>query len=192
MKNKQSYFINIYLLPDDEICNKSLEINSYDKTNYNNNSKKYIPHSTLIMKSLYLEEIEIIKKEISKIDFSWLELNTDKYVCDVWEWIMWSGVYLKWNKKLNLLKEQIFKITSKFKNKKRDKNAYIIDNYFEKNEIPIILEKDALKNKDLHITFWLTDLREKFKEINFSEKVKFNKICIWIMWNYGSVRKNIY
>jgi len=70
MKNKQSYFINIYLLPDDEICNKSLEINSYDKTNYNNNSKKYIPHSTLIMKSLYLEEIEIIKKEISKIDFS--------------------------------------------------------------------------------------------------------------------------
>ena len=90
MKNKQSYFINIYLLPDEKNYTKFVEINNYDKSNYNNNSKKYIPHSTLIMKSLYLEEIEIIKKEISQIGFSWLELNIDKCVYDIWEWIMWN------------------------------------------------------------------------------------------------------
>jgi len=69
-KVKQNYAINICLLPDEKTKDKCIELNKLDKeSEYNNNDLRYIPHATIVMKSINKTEIDSIIDEIKKLKF---------------------------------------------------------------------------------------------------------------------------
>jgi len=91
MKEKV-YATNICLIPDQETYDICSRLNKLDTTSkYNINSRKFIPHATLVMK--YLTESQI--KQIQDI-IEWIETN--KIPTITWEYFaeeknaggMWS------------------------------------------------------------------------------------------------------
>lgn len=65
------YAINICLLPDEETMKVCKKLNTLDtETHYNDNSFEYIPHATIVMKSVDKEDIIAIREKLEKLDFS--------------------------------------------------------------------------------------------------------------------------
>lgn len=104
----------------------------------------------------------------------------------------WNGVSIKENENLRKLKKQILNITKEFSNKKRSNNSYAVSEFFETDELPILNEDVMGEKEGIYITFGKNDIREEFEKANFPKKVKFSKICIGQMGNYGSVRKSLF
>ncbi len=188
----QTFAINICLIPDEttfEICE---QLNKLDTWDYNTNTQKYIPHATLVMKSIDEEGLAFLKTEFEKFSLEKIHCKTLDYYCKdspVW---LWNGINIEKNSKIQQLQQQIIELTKNIENKPRTKESYVVQERFTEEWVKLKDETFFQNEKKIHITFWKNDIAQTFETSNFPKEVTFTKLVIGQMGNYGSVRKILF
>jgi len=70
-----NHTINICLIPSWEIYDTCVKLSNLDSGSYNNNSRDFIPHATLGMKTLSDKQIESLYREIKNLNLQKQESN---------------------------------------------------------------------------------------------------------------------
>ncbi len=180
--------INIFIYPSKEVSKFCKYINKLDKSDYFEENLPYIPHITLYQKVFSQDNLKNLIDDLKN-------LKTNKFEIELWNifnrTLFWIDILR--NEKLNNLQKEIIKIVSKYKIEKVSKNSFIVWNNFYENTINWVKDYgDYIDfNKNLHITIWKDILIEKTTNIKIPKKFIFEKLWIWIMWNYCSVRSII-
>ncbi len=188
----KTYAINICLIPDKKTYKICEELNKFDNWDYNKNTLKYIPHATLVMKSIDELDFKLLKEKLAKLSIGKIFCKTLDYYCKnspVW---LWNGIYIRKSKEIKNLQKQIINITKGIENKELKKESYIVQDFYSENWVELNKEKYFENNDKIHITFWKKDIKKEFEKSNFPKEVVFEKLVIWQMWNYWSVRKILF
>ncbi len=193
MKEK-IYALNICLIPSKALYDTCLKLNKLDtNSKYNENSRAFIPHATLAIKYVSAEKFKKIQEAIDVLNISKLSVKVlEYYAKQTSATDCWTGIYTEKTPELKALQETICGITKQFENDKRDHSSYAIDNFFEKNQLPLWDEAHFKDKPDLHITLWKTDIQDHIDQISLPAETIFDTLVIWHMWNYGSVREILY
>ena len=193
MRNK-NYAINICLIPERELFWVCKTLNSLDtESEYNTNSRIFIPHATLVMKYVWEEELREIIEQIQKLKIQKIDTKIEAYYAKyVQADDCWTGIYLEKNPEIIALQDSICSITKKFENRERTRDFYAIDDFFEENQIPLWDEEDFQSKDEIHITLGKTDISKKTDTSLLPKKTVFEKIVVGHMWNYGSVREILF
>jgi len=178
--------INICLLPSKEIkqvCNK---IYREDNSLYSSEDLEYIPHITLFQKSISKDNLKNLIEDLEKIEINKFEL-------EVWDFIF-STLFcleIKRNKKITDLQKKIIYIVWKYSDAVLSKDSFLTQKYFFEDNINWVKTYWSYidYNKYLHITLWKDNQYYDTKGIKLPKVFLFDNICIWLMWNYCSVRK---
>ncbi len=190
----KDYAINICLIPDTSTYTVCKDLNALDtKSHYNENSQAFIPHVTIVMKYVSDEDVEKIISEIQALDIK--KIGSDLlwyYAKDMPNSSVWTGIKWKKNPEFISLQNKICDITQKYNTVERTRDMYAVDEYFEENQIPLWTEEDFKNKHDIHVTLWKKDIENEVKNIDIPKRVIFEKIAVWHMWNYGSVREILY
>lgn len=193
MKEK-TYALNICLIPSQELYDICLELNKLDtNSRYNENSRPFIPHITLGMKTLNNKQIENIILDFNVLDAVKASSEVLNYYSKEFSpWDIWSWIYIEKNPYLAKLQKDTLEITKKYNSQTRNKSSYAIDEFFEENEIQFFTEDEYIERDELHITLWKTDIQSHIDMSKIPSKTIFDTLVIWHMWNYGSVREILY
>lgn len=189
----KTFAINICLIPDKKVYELSEKLNKLDSWNYNKNTEKYIPHTTLVMKTVDESGLEYLKIELEKIYLQLIKAKGLGYYFKESHWSSWNGVNIEKTPEMQKLQADILQITEQIHNQKKRKQDYIVQGFFDENLEEELMWEDYFREKEhLHITFWKNDIQKEFENIGFPQYATFEKLIIWQMGNYGSVRKILF
>lgn len=189
----KTFVINICLIPEKKVYELSEKLNKLDSWNYNKNTEKYIPHATLVQKTVDEKDLEFLKAELEKIHLQLIKAKSIDYYFKESYWSSWNGVNIEKTPEIQKLQENILQITEKVHNQKKRKQDYIVQDFFDENLEEELMWEDYFREKGyLHITFWKNNIQKGFENINFPKNITFEKLVIWQMGNYGSVRKILF
>lgn len=134
-----------------------------------------------------------IIEEVQKLEIQKIETNIENYYAKyVQADDCWTGIYLEKNPEIVALQDTLCDITKRFQNRKRTRDFYAIDDFFEEQQIPLWSEEDFQSKDEIHITLGKTDISEKTDTSLLPEKTVFEKIVVGHMGNYGSVREILF
>jgi len=188
-----NHTINICLIPSWEIYDTCIKLNSFDKSTYNDNSRDFIPHITLGMKTLSWEQVQSLYEDIQKLK---LQKQTSSilwyYAKKIAPWDVWTGISIEKTDWLHWLQKVVLELSEKYESQERNKNTYAIDNFYEENEIRFFPESEYLARDSFHITLWKQDIQTEYNKQEIPEQLRFEKLVIWKIWNYGSVREVLF
>lgn len=184
-----SIAINICILPPKEIKELCSKIYKQDKSEYSDEDLEYIPHITLLQKSIDKNDLEKLMEDIKTLKIEKFEIETKEFLFSMLLWL-----WIKRNEKITNLQKKIIEIWEKYSNLKPSKNSFITQKHFSQESIDWV--ENYLKylnfDKDLHITLWQENQLEEIKNIKLPKSFIFDSLCIGQMWNYCSVRKILY
>lgn len=188
-----NHTINICLIPAWEIYSACMYLNSLDSGNYNKNSRDFIPHATLGMKTLSDTQIESLYADIQNLSLVRQETPIEWYyareVPHAW---LWTGITIEKTPWIYNLQKAVLNISKKYEDQKRTPETYAIDEFYEENEIRFFPEEEYLARKDLHITLWKQDIQAEYDKQEIPKHIIFNRLVIGKIWNYGSVREILF
>jgi hypothetical protein len=188
-----NHTINICLIPSWDMFDTCKELNSLDTGLYNINSRDYIPHITLGMKTLSWEQIQSLYEEIQKLKLQKQTSSTLWYYGrEVAPWDLWTGITIEKTTWLHQVQKAVLEVSEKYESQERNKNTYAIDEFYEEKEINFFKESEYLERDSFHITLWKQDIREEYNKREIPEQVRFEKLIIWKIWNYGSLREILF
>lgn len=188
-----NHTINICLIPAWEIYNTCVDLNKFDTSTYNTNSRDYIPHITLGMKTLSWEQIQSLYEEIQKLKLKKQTSSTLWYYArevapgDVWTWITIEKT--TW---LHQVQKAALEVSEKYESQERNKNTYAIDEFYEEKEIGFFPESEYLARDSFHITLWKQDIETEYNNLEIPGKTTFDTLVIGKIWNYGSMREILF
>lgn len=188
-----NHTINICLIPAWEIYNTCLVLNKFDTSTYNTNSRDYIPHITLGMKTLSWEQTQSIYEDIEKLKLKKQTSSTLWYYArEVAPWDLWTGISIEKTDWLHWIQKAVLEISKKYEDQERTPETYAIDEFYEENEIRFFSEEEYLQRDSFHITLWKQDIEAGYNKQNIPETTNFDRLVIGKIWNYGSVREILF
>ena len=191
-QTKGNHTISICLIPSQLTYDMCRQLNKLDTWKYNQNSRPYIPHITLGMKTLSDEQIESLIQDFKKLKIHKISSKIlEYYYKEISPGNTWSGIYIQKTSELQSVQKELLEFTRKYTEKPRNKETYAIDSFFEENEISFFEEDDYIARDNFHITLWTQDVRNN-TNTKVAEDVVFEKLVIWKIWNYWSVREILY
>jgi len=122
-----NHTINICLIPTWEIYDTCVKLSSLDSGKYNDNSRAFIPHATLGMKTLSDEQIESLYSELSKLILQKQESNILWYYArEVPHAGVWTGITIEKTPWIRDLQESVLEISKKYEEQERTQETYAI------------------------------------------------------------------
>jgi len=188
-----NHTINICLIPSWEIYDTCVKLNTLDSGKYNNNSREFIPHATLGMKTLSEEQIEELYSKINKLALQKQDSNILWYYArEVPHAGLWTGITIEKTSWIRELQKAVLEISKQYQDQERTPESYAIDDFFEENEIRFFPEEEYLARMDLHITLGKQDIEAEYDKEDMPENITFDRLVIGKIGNYGSVREILF
>ncbi len=188
-----NHTINICLIPAPEFYNTCVRLNSLDSGKYNNNSRAYIPHVTLGMKTLNDQQIQKLSIDLKSLNFQKQRTNTlGYYAREVAPWDIWTWIWIEKTDSLQESQKSVLEQSEKYETQKRTPDTYAIDEFYEEEEISFFPESEYLARESLHITLGKLDIQNEYNTLEIPAKVTFDTLVIGKIWNYGSVREILF
>ena len=188
----RNHTVNICLIPGQPTYDMCRQLNKLDTWKYNRNSRPYIPHITLGMKTLNGEQIESLIQDFKKLTIHKISSKIlEYYYKEVSPWSTWSGIYIQKTSELGSVQKKLLEFTRKYTEQTRNRESYAIDDFFEENEISFFSEDEYIARDEFHITLWTQDMKNNPDRL-VGEDIVFDRLVIWKIWNYGSLREILY
>jgi hypothetical protein len=160
---------------------------------YNVNSREFIPHATLGMKTLSDEQIQNMFHELTELNLNKQNTKTIGYYArEVPPSWLWTWINIEKTNELKELQKLVLWVSKKYDSKERSPETYAIDDFYEKNEILFFTEDEYLKRDGLHITLWKQDIQNEYKKTDMPVETEFSKLVVGKIWNYWSVREILF